>query len=97
MSIFRKIANFFKPTLKTFFSALWTSISENGGQLLIDVSLQAVSQAALSPGLTNEERFNLAKALVLSEFKKKGLPVAGNAINGAIEAAYAQYKAGLIK
>lgn len=91
MSFFSKIWSFFKPSAKVFVTALADNIAANGGPILIQAALAGVA-AAESSGGTSSEKLQRARDVVISQLKAKGMPIVNSAINGAIEAALADYK-----
>lgn len=75
-----------------FFGALASSIETQGGPLLVHLAQDAVV-AAEHQGGTGGEKFGAAKAAILAGLASEGVEVAGNVINGTIEAAVANLKA----
>ncbi|HXQ40382.1 MAG TPA: phage holin, LLH family [Candidatus Udaeobacter sp.] len=70
------------------------SIVANGGPVLINAAVAAVT-AAETAGGTGSQKLQAATAAVVSTLKNQGLPVVQNAINAAIEGAVANLKAAL--
>jgi hypothetical protein len=70
------------------------SIVANGGPVLINAAMAAVT-AAETTGGTGAQKLQAATAAVVSTLKGQGLPVVQNAINAAIEGAVANLKASL--
>lgn len=75
-----------------FFGALASSIESQGGTLLVHLAQDAVVAAELKGG-TGAEKFDAAKNAIISALATEGVTVAGNVINGTIEAAVANLKA----
>lgn len=75
-----------------FFEALASAIENSGGQLLRDAALAAV-QAAEANGGSGDDKFKAAYESVVDTLTKQGIPIAVNAIEGAIIAAVAKIKA----
>lgn len=91
MGFLRKLFRIFKPIANIFVDSLAENIAKNGGPILIEAAKNAVIAAATHGGASGEEKFNTAKQIVINELKRKGIPVVSNAVNGAIEAAVAEY------
>ena len=70
------------------------SIVANGGPVLINAAVAAVT-AAETTGGTGAQKLQAATSAVVSTLKSQGLPVVQNAINAAIEGAVANLKASL--
>ena len=68
------------------------SIVANGGPVLINAAVAAVT-AAETTGGTGAQKLQAATGAVVSTLKSQGLPVMQNAINAAIEGAVANLKA----
>ena len=75
-----------------FIHALLTSITQNGGKILIDAATAAV-KAAETAGGSGGDKFKAAFTAVVAILEAESLPVVQMAINGAIEAAVANLKA----
>jgi hypothetical protein len=75
-----------------FFDALATAIENSGGQVLRDAALAAV-QAAETAGGSGDDKFKAAVASVIAVLEKEGIPVAVNAVQGAVLGAVAKVKA----
>lgn len=91
MSFFSKLWSFFKPTAKVFVTALADNIAQNGGPILIQAAMAGVAAAESSGGSSND-KWQKAKDVVIAQLKAKGIPIVNSAVNGAIEAALADYK-----
>ena len=94
-SFFGHVAHLFEGTGKhvvSFLDSLADTILRNGGQLLIEAATKAVL-AAETPGTSGPDKFNAAKAIVVSELSAAGIPIVVNAIHAAIEGAVANMKA----
>lgn len=64
------------------------SIEQNGGAVLVSAAAAAVA-AAETQGGSGSDKFEAAKAAVISTLTSQGIPVVTNAVHGAIEAAVA--------
>lgn len=71
-----------------FTSSLAHAIAENGGKVLVDAATAAVA-AAEATGGSGKDKLAGAVASVVAVLEREGIPVAMNAVNGAIEAAVA--------
>ena len=91
MSFFSKLWSFFKPVARVFVSSLADNIAKNGGPVLIQAALDGVAAAEMSGG-SSSDKWNKAKDVVIAKLKANGIPVVNSAVNGAIEAALADYK-----
>lgn len=91
MSFFSKIWSFFKPLAKVFVSSLADNIAKNGGAVLIQAAMDGVAAAEASGG-SSSYKWNIAKDIIIERLKQNSIPVVHSAINGAIEAALADYK-----
>lgn len=94
MSFFSKLWSFFKPAARMFVSSLADNIAKNGGPVLIQAALDGVA-AAEQHGGSSSEKWNKAKEVVVAKLKANGIPLVNSAINGAIEAALADYRKSL--
>lgn len=94
MSFFSRLWSFFKPAARMFVSSLADNIAKNGGPVLIQAALDGVAAAEQSGG-SSSEKWNKAKSVVIARLKVSGIPVVNSAVNGAIEAALADYKKSL--
>ena len=72
--------------------ALAKVMAESGGEFLAQTALTAVAAAETSGG-TGTEKFNAAKAVVVTALEGQGIPVVLNAIHAALEGAVAHMKA----
>lgn len=75
-----------------FLTPLKQEIIKSGGKLLEEAAQAAVSAAAAS-GLSNEEKFKLAYNTAIKIITSKGIDYTLTGVQGAVLAAYAQYKA----
>lgn len=97
MSVFSKIIAPFKlmfsslgRSFEAFFQSLAENIAKNGGQILISAAVSAVA-AAESKGGSGKEKLGFAQDAVVAVLASRGIPIVWNAVNGAIEAAVAEY------
>lgn len=93
-NFFSKIKEKIAPLFGIFeniLTALAQSIAENGGRILIAAAKEAVESAENTQG-TGEDKRKAAIAAIIHVLESQGIPIAMNAINGAIEAAVAQEK-----
>jgi len=72
----------------TFVSALAAGIAANGGKLFEDI-VDAAVRSAEATGKSGSEKFDDAKAEIISILKTKGMDIVINNIHGAISAAVA--------
>lgn len=83
---FGKLGDFLAPFLNNLFS--------NGGQVLLNVALDAVQKVAADPSiLTDQAKRDAAGKIILDELKKQGISAAQSAVNSAIEVAVQNMKA----
>lgn len=97
MSLFTKIVAPLKAMFSglgrsfgAFFQSLAESIAANGGPILLSAAMAAVA-AAESKGGTGKEKLKYAQDAVEATLTQRGIPIAWNAVNGALEAAVAEY------
>ena len=97
MSIKKSIQNSWHGLISfissAFLTPLKTEIIKSGGQLLEEAARTAVIVASTSTG-TNEEKFQQAFNSAVAVVKAKGIEYTITGVQGAVIAAYAQYKAG---
>ncbi len=94
-SFFGHVAHLFDGTGKhvvSFLDSLADTIYKNGGQALIDAATKAVI-AVETPGTSGADKFEAAKAIVVSELHAAGIAVVTNAVHSAIEGAVANLNA----
>jgi len=89
---FHAFVQHFESDALSFVSSLASNIVANGGKVLTDAAIAAVTAAETNGG-TGQEKFAAAVASVTATLTAEGLPVVTNAVHGAIEAAVAQIKA----
>lgn len=75
-----------------FTNSLFKLIVESGGELLTDIVTAAVKEVEVAGG-SGKWKFNTAYDKIVAALTERGLPIIGNAISGAIEAAVANLKA----
>lgn len=92
VSFFESIGEAILAGLTKSFSAAISSVAENGGPVLMEIAYEAVV-AVSSGALTNSEKREVAFEQIVQTLEEKGLPVVTNAVNIALEASYAEFKA----
>lgn len=87
--MWQKALNIFKGFIYGFLSPLAAQIARNGGKLLLEAATQAVIAAEASGG-SGEDKFKLAKKIVITRLEANGIPIVLNAVHGALEGAVAR-------
>lgn len=82
----------FEASTKFFISALGAEILTSGGKILEDAATAAVKAQAQTNG-SNEDKFKAAIAAVIEVLATEGISYTITAVQGAVLAAYAQFKA----
>lgn len=96
-SFLKGLKNLFHSGVHNLAAALGSlahSIEINGGDFLITAAMDAVV-AAETKGGTGKEKLQAAQDAVVADLTSKGIAIAMNAVNGAIESAVAQHKENL--
>lgn len=87
---FERLIQLFSDFLDPFLDA----ISKNGGELLLNVALDAVKAVAADPTiLTDDDKRKTAFDHIVETLKDQGIQVATSAANSAIEIALQKFKA----
>ena len=92
--MWQKMKDFLKGALREvfgFLDPLAREIARNGGRLLLEAAIAAVL-AAEKQGGSGEDKLKAARAAAIDRLETRGITVAMNALNGALEAAVAKRK-----